>query len=204
MSRGATVPNCKQQIKVHRSQVGLDRVQIIEQAGEEPEEGLLLEVGSLFFVHVCEYKHDDSQDLRHVVNFRLVVIDSRRVAVILDDVDNEARHCIQSLEGVSKLARSRVLIVRVHARFGTYPEEKRRYIFNLQNTLLGQCIDERHERLLRRVRALVDADPLLEPHEQLLSKLGIVRLCGWLTRNCGIGRCLSGGLVKPTKVVQQT
>ena len=73
-------------------------MQVIEEAGEEAEERLLLEVRALFFVHVGKHDHEDGQDLRQVVDLRLVVVDAGRIAVILDDVHDQARHGIQRLE----------------------------------------------------------------------------------------------------------
>lgn len=64
-------------------------MQIIDQAREEAEEGLLLERGSLFLVHVSKHQDKDRKNLGQVMNLRLVVVDAGCIPVVLDDVDDE-------------------------------------------------------------------------------------------------------------------
>ena len=64
-------------------------MQVIDKTREETEERLLLEILSLLLVQTRQHKDKDRQDFRQVVNFCLVVIDSRSVTVVLDDVHNE-------------------------------------------------------------------------------------------------------------------
>lgn len=71
--------------------------------------------------------------------------------MILDDVYDEARHRIESLEGIAVLARSDALGVAANTAFRADAEEERRHIFHLENALLRQLIDEGNERLLRGV-----------------------------------------------------
>ena len=158
-------------------------MQVIEQAGEEAEEGLLLELGALFLMHVRQNENDDGKDLREVVNLSLFIVDARRITVVLDDEDDQTGHSIQCLERISELSGFDALEVAVHGGLRADPEEERRYIFNFQDSLLRQGINEGNEGLLRRMRPLEDVDPLLEPNEQLLSKLFRLRFGGRTTRD---------------------
>lgn len=67
-----------------------DGVQVTDETGEESEEWLLLEEYALLFVHVRENENENRQNFGEVMNFRLVVVNSRSVAMILDDVDNQS------------------------------------------------------------------------------------------------------------------
>lgn len=185
------LPDSQQELEVRGAEAALDRVEIVQQAGEEPEERLLLEGGALLFMHVRKDEHEDGQDLRQVVDLRLVVVDPRRVAVVLDDVHDQARHGVEGLEGEAKLSCVDVLDVAVDARLCTDTEEERRGVLGLQDALPSELRDVRHERLLWRVRPLVDADPLLEPNEQLLAQALRLRLDGGLPDWLGLGSCLS-------------
>ena len=62
-------------------------MQIIDKAGEEPEERFLLEHNPLVLVHVGQHEDKDRQDLSKVMHFCLVVVDPRSIPVVLDDVD---------------------------------------------------------------------------------------------------------------------
>lgn len=103
-------------------------MEVIEQAGEEAEERLLLEQG-LLFMHVGKDQNEDGQNLRQVVDLCLVVVNSGSVAVVLDDVHNQPGHGVQGLEGESELSRIDVLDVAVDARLGAHAEEERGDIF---------------------------------------------------------------------------
>jgi len=75
-------------------------------------------------VHISEDQDDDRQNLREVMNFSLVVIDTTCVSVILDDVNNEPRHGIKSLKGIVKLPGSDAFHVAVNASLKTNAEEE--------------------------------------------------------------------------------
>lgn len=109
--------------------MALDTVKIIDQAREKAEERLLLEVGALLFVRAGKNKDEDGQNLRQVMNFGLVIVDTRSISVILDDVNNEPRHCIQWLECVIEISCSYAFDVAVDAGLCAYPEEERGNIF---------------------------------------------------------------------------
>ena len=66
-----------------------DGVQVRNETGEESEEWLLLEENTLFFVHVRENEDENRQNFGEIMNFRLVVVDSRSVTMILDDIDDQ-------------------------------------------------------------------------------------------------------------------
>lgn len=52
-------PNREEELEVSGSQIGFDAMEIIEQTGEKPEEGLLLETRALLLVHICQHKDYD-------------------------------------------------------------------------------------------------------------------------------------------------
>ena len=160
-------------MEIGTAELSLDSMQITEEAREEPEERLLLEVRALFFVHVGEHQNDDGQNLCQIVNLRLVVVHARCIAVILDDVHDQTRHGIQGLESETELSSIDMLDVAVDTRLCADPEEERGHVLRLEYALARELRNVRHERLLRRVRPLIDADPLLEPDKKLLPK----RLC---------------------------
>ena len=102
---------------------------------------------------------------------------------------------------------SDVLDVTVHARLRADSEEERGDVLRLQDALTRELCDVRHEKLLRGVRPLVDADPLLEPDEQLLPQTLRPRLHRGLTSRlvfcCRSRRRLGRPTWDTTKVVQQ-
>ena len=149
----------------------LNRVKIINEAGEEPEEGLLLERRALFLVKIGKNEHEDRKNFGQIVNFGLIVVDARSIAVILDDVHDEPGHRIKSLESVFEISSCYTLNVAVDARLRAHSEEERRHVFDLENTLLGQLSDEGNKVLLEGVRALIDINPLLKPNKQLFLQL---------------------------------
>jgi len=106
----------------------------------------------------------------------LVIVDAGSIAVVLDDIDDEPRHSIQCLERVLVISRSHALDVAANARFCTDSKEEGRDIFHLQDSLLRKLGDEGHKALLRGMRALEDSNPLLEPIEELFTKLFGLRL----------------------------
>ena len=69
-------------------------MKVIQEAGEEPEKGLRLELGSLLFVGVGEDEDEDGENLGEVVHLCLFIIDTGSIAVILDDIDDEPRECV--------------------------------------------------------------------------------------------------------------
>lgn len=146
-------------------------MEVIDETREEPEKRFLLECGTLFFVQVGQNEDKDGQYLRQVVNLGLVIVDSRSVAMVLDNVHNEPRHSVQSLEGVGKVVGGDALDVAVDAGLRTDSEEEGRRILDFQNALLRQLCDEGHKAFLGGVGALEDIDPLLEPNEKLLAHL---------------------------------
>jgi hypothetical protein len=88
------------------------------------------------------------------VDFGLIVIDTRGIAVILDDVNNEPRDRVQSLKSLFKISSSDMLKVAADAGLGTNTEEQQRHVLYFQNALLRQLGYEGNECLLRRMRAL--------------------------------------------------
>lgn len=180
-------------------------MQVIDKTREESEEWFLLEHDPLVFVHIGQYKNKDGQNFREVVDFCLVIVDAGGVPVVLDDVDDQARHCIQSLEGVFKLPGSNALEVAVDAGIGADTEKERRDVLDLQDTLLGELGNVGDKCLLRRVRTLEDGDPLLEPGKELLPELLSLGFDRWLPNDNPIR---SDGVARPshdtTEVVEQT
>ena len=168
MERGYS-PNREQQGEINAPESALDRVKIVEKAREEPEEGFLREREALLFVHIRQYENDDGEDLREVVYLCLFIVNTRSVTVVFDDIYDNSRHGVQSLESMSELPGVDAFDVTVYAGLCADPEEKRRDIFRLEDPLLGQLVDVRNERFLWSGRPLVDVDPLLEPNEQLFS-----------------------------------
>lgn len=126
-------------------------MQVVDQTREKSEKRLLLERQALLLVQIGQNKHKNGQNLGQVVNLRLVIVDAGRVTVIFDDVDDQSRHSVKCLERIFKVSCSDVLHVAVDARLCTNSEEERRHIFNFQDALLRQLIDEWHERFLRRM-----------------------------------------------------
>jgi len=55
----ATVPDRKEQLEVCRAEARLNRMQIVDQAGEKPEEWFLLECLALLLVHIGKHKDED-------------------------------------------------------------------------------------------------------------------------------------------------
>lgn len=105
------------------------------------------------------------------MNFGLIIVNTRSVAVILDDINNKSGHGIQWLECIVEIACSYAFDVAIHACLCTYSEKERRDIFHFQNSLLCQLSNEGNKTLLWRVRPLKNGNPLLEPNEQLFAKL---------------------------------
>ena len=48
-------PDGDKQLEVNRTKMTFNTVEIIDEAREEPEERLLLEVGALFFMKFCKH-----------------------------------------------------------------------------------------------------------------------------------------------------
>lgn len=67
-----------------------DGMQVTDETGEESEEWFLLKENTLLFVHIRENENENRQNFREVMNFRLVVVNPRSVAVILDDIDDQS------------------------------------------------------------------------------------------------------------------
>lgn len=63
-------------------------MEIVDEAGEKSEERLLLESRALFLVQIGEDKDKYGQNFRQIVNLCLIVVDTRGISVILDDVDD--------------------------------------------------------------------------------------------------------------------
>jgi hypothetical protein len=56
----------------------------------------------MFFVHVHQ-NEEYQQNLGEIMNLRLVVVDSRSVAMILDDIDDQSQHRAKNWESVLTL-----------------------------------------------------------------------------------------------------
>lgn len=178
-------PQRQEQLEVRWTKLNLYRTEIIDKAGEEPEERLLLKRERLVLVVARQHQHEDRQDLREVVHLRLVVVHTRRVSVILDDVRDQPGHRVQRLECVLGLADLNELDVAGDAGFGTDAEEERGEVFDLEDALLRELGDERNEALLGVVGALEDTDPLLEPAKELLTEVLVLGTGGRLTSRGG-------------------
>jgi len=101
-----------------------DGVQVTDKTGEKSEEWLLLEQNTLFLVHVRQDENEYRQNLREVMDLRLIVVDSRSVAMILDDIDNQSRHRVKNLESVFELPVCHAFDVAVHTCLRTHTEEE--------------------------------------------------------------------------------
>ena len=88
------IPDCNQQLEVRRPEMCLDCMQVIDEAREEPEEGLLLERRSLLLVEIGQNEYENRENFGQVVNLRLIVIDPRSIAMILYNVHDEPGHRI--------------------------------------------------------------------------------------------------------------
>lgn len=183
----SSVPDGGQQLEVGRSKACFHCVQVVDKTGEEPKEWLLLEHDPLIFMHVGQHEDEDRQDFSEVVHLGLVIVDTRSIPVVLDDVDDQARHRIQSLESIIKLSSCDALEVAVDAGIGADAEEERGDVLDLQDTLLSKLGDVRYKSLLWGVRTLEDSDPLLEPREKLLPELLSLRFDRRLPDNDPIG-----------------
>ena len=81
-------------MEVGSPEVSFYRMQVAEKAGEESEEWFLLESFTLFFVHIGYDKNNNGQDLGKIMNLRVKIISTTSIAMILDNVDDEARNSI--------------------------------------------------------------------------------------------------------------
>jgi hypothetical protein len=151
-------------------------MKVVKEAGEESEEGLGLELWTLLFVGVGENEDEDGENLGEVVHLRLLVVDTSSIAVVLDDIDDEPRECVQGLEREVELSKGHTLEVGRDTSFGANPEEERRYILRFENAVLREIGDKGDEAFLGSCSPLEHSDPVLEPHVQLLPHLLGLRL----------------------------
>ncbi len=79
----------------------------------------------------------------------LIVVDTCCITVVLDDIDNQTRHCVQGMEGIGLISSIDGLGVAANAAFGANTKEERGYVLGLQNPLLCQRIDEGNEGFFR-------------------------------------------------------
>lgn len=149
----------------------LDRCEVAQQAREESEEGLLLEVRAEFFMRVGENEDDNREHLRHVVDLGLVIVGSGGIGVVLDHERDELRKGVDGLEDTGGgCSTSRlVLDVAVDTDFGANAEEERRYLLSVEDALLLELDNKVDERLLDVVRLLVESDPFGEAERELLA-----------------------------------
>jgi hypothetical protein len=117
----------------------MDGMQVIDQTGEKPEERLLLEGGTLCFVKTRQDQDKDREDLPQVMDLFLIIVDSRSIAVIFDDVYDKTRQSVHCLEGVFVISDSHAFDAVVDAGFGANPEEERGDIFYFKNSLF-RCV----------------------------------------------------------------
>lgn len=123
MSWEQSIPDAEKQLEVRSAQVYLHGVQIVDEAREKSEERFLLEANSLFLVEIGNDEDENWKDFRQVMGFGLVNIATRRIAMILDHVHDEAGHGIQCLKRIIILPCSHGLQVASDTSFGTYTEE---------------------------------------------------------------------------------
>ena len=114
------------------------------------------------------------------MNFGLVVVDSRSVSMILDDIDDKPCHSIERLESIFSLPSGQTLRVATDTGLCAHTEEEGGDVFSLQNALFRELSDERDKALFWRMGSLEDSDPLLEPSEELLPQLLSLGFCGRL------------------------
>lgn len=82
------------------------------------------------------------------MNLCLVIVHARGIAVVLDDVDNQSRHGVESVEGEVVFPSRHALGITVDAGLCANTEEERGNIFDFQDALLRQLSDERNKALL--------------------------------------------------------
>ena len=123
-------------------------MQVVDQAGEKSKERLLLEGGTLFFVKARQDQDEDREDLCQVMDLCLIIVHSRSVAVIFDDVYNETRQSVHCLEGMFVISDSHAFDTAADAGFGANPEEERGDIFYFEDSLLRKLSYEGHKILL--------------------------------------------------------
>ena len=140
-------------------------VQVINQTREKAEKRLLRECG-LSFMLARQDEDKNRKDLLEIMNLCLIIVDSRSIAMILDDVDDEPGHGIYRLERVVILASFDTFVELIYASFCANAEEKGRSVFGLQDPLLCELCDEGDKTFFWRSRSLEDVDPLLETNEQ--------------------------------------
>lgn len=156
-------PQGNENLEVRRPEVGFHGVQVVEEAREEAEEGLLLKLGTLLLMRMGEHKDDDGQDLGQILDLNMVLSSrSHCVTVVFDEQRDESRERVDGLEDVVRVSRRCLLPVALHARLGTNSEE-RKLLVAVQYALLLQLLDEGDEGLLRRCRPLEDLHPFEEP-----------------------------------------
>ncbi len=99
-------------------------MEIVEQAGEESEERLLLERRTLLLMVARKDEYNDGHNLRHIVHLGMMTVPSSRITVILDDIDDEACQGIQCLESVGKLPGSDAFVIGVYTGLHAHSEEE--------------------------------------------------------------------------------
>jgi hypothetical protein len=100
-------------MEIRSAELRFNRMEIVDEAGEKSEERLLLESRPLLLMQVGKNENKDGQNLRQIVHLGLIVVVTRGISVILDDVDDQPRHGIQCLERIVVIASINVSDVAV-------------------------------------------------------------------------------------------
>lgn len=164
-------PKGQKKLEVGSPELTFNRMEVVNEAREEPEEWLLLEVDTLLFMHIGDDEDKDRQNLRQVMDLGMVVVNATRIPVVLDDECDQAGQSIQRLETRAAVG---ILQVCVDTRLRADSEKERRHFFRLEDSLFRHLGDERNEVLLWRSGALENEDPLVEAPYEFLSHLSVL------------------------------
>jgi hypothetical protein len=157
------VPNVHHHRVVCTLEAAFERLEVREQAREEPEEWLLLEHLTKLLVLVRENQGDDGEDLLEDMRFSCIV---GLFTVVLDHEDKETRKGIDVQVRVDGRAALDNVDVAIDANFDADPEKHRARIVVLEKSsaLQFNCIDE---EITVSSRSLVELDPVDEELFQL-------------------------------------
>lgn len=100
-------------------------------------------------MQISEDQYKYGKNFREVVDLRLIIIHSRCISMVFDNVYNQPGHRIERLECVVKVSRLDAFDVAVDTRFGAYSEEKRGDILDFQDALFRKLGDKRNKVLFR-------------------------------------------------------
>lgn len=137
-------------------------------------------------MHVGKDQHKDREYFGEIMNFSLVVVDTRGISMVFDNVYHKPRDCIECLERLLELTGSDTLKIAVYTPFGTDTKEERRHVLYFQDSVFGELCDEWNESFLGGSRLLEHVNPLLEIDEEFLPKRLQLWLDGRSSHSCKI------------------